>query len=66
MEKIVIRCIDSGQTKSADVLSKTDKHIKVVVDGTNTSIELHRKDLNKPYIGRFAGLEFEYDIDAEK
>ena len=47
MEKIVIRCIDNGQTKPADVLTKTDKHMKVVIDGTNTSIELHRKDLNK-------------------
>ncbi len=65
MEKLLLRCIDNGQTKLSDVLSKTDKHIKVVVDGTNTSIELHRKDVNKPYIGRFAQLEFEYNPEVQ-
>jgi hypothetical protein len=64
MEKVVIRCIDNGKTQTADILSKTDKHMKVVFDGTNTSLELHRTDLNKPYMGRFAGLEFEYNPEV--
>jgi hypothetical protein len=38
-------------------------NIKVVVDGTTMSIELTRKDLNKPYVGNKAGLEFIYVED---
>lgn len=61
MENITITCTDNGKTKTAEVLSKTDKYMKVVVDGTTMTIELFRKDLNKPYIGNKAGLEFTYD-----
>lgn len=61
METVTITCTDNGKTKTAEVLSKTDKYMKVVVDGTTMTIELFRKDLNKPYIGNKAGLEFIYD-----
>ena len=61
MENITITCIDNGKTKTAEVLSKTDKYMKVVIEGTTMTIELTRKDLNKPYIGNKAGLEFTYD-----
>ena len=37
---------------------KSDKYIKVVVEGTQIAIEMFRKDVNKPYIGHTAGLEF--------
>ena len=40
---------------------RTDKYLKVVVEGTTMAIELHRSDLNRPYIGSKAGLEFTYD-----
>ena len=58
MEEIEITCTDNGKTKSADVLSRNDKHIKVVIKGTQIAIELFRQDVNKPYIGHTAGLEF--------
>ena len=61
MEQIVITCIDSSVSKRADVLSKSDKHIKVVLAETTISIDLHRTDLRKPYIGQLSGLEFEYN-----
>jgi len=61
MEKIEIHCIDNGKTKIVEVLSRTDKNIKVVFEGTTMTLELSRKDLNKPYIGNKAGLEFTYD-----
>jgi|TARA_B110000503_G_C7098971_1_gene392935 hypothetical protein len=63
MEKITLICTDNDKTKTAEILSKTDKYIKVVVDGTTMSIELTRKDLNKPYVGNKAGLEFIYVED---
>jgi len=60
MEKITITCSDNGKTKTADVLSHSDKYLKVVVEGTTMTIEMFRSDLNKPYVGTKAGLEFTY------
>ncbi len=60
MDKIEITCTDNGKTKTADVLFRNDKHLKVAVEGTQITIEMHRQDLNKPYIGHTAGLEFTY------
>ena len=58
MESIEIRCIDNGKTKIAEVLSKNDKYMKVVFEGTTITLELFRSDVNKPYIGNKSGLEF--------
>ena len=58
MDKVNIICTNNGKTKIADVLSKNDKHMKVVVEGTQIAIDMHREDVNKPYIGHTAGLEF--------
>jgi hypothetical protein len=60
MEKITITCSDNGKTKTADVLSQSDKYLKVVVEGTTMTVELFRTDVNKPYVGNKAGLEFTY------
>ena len=58
MEQIEIICTDNGKTKNAEVLNKSDKYIKVVVEGTQIAIEMFRKDVNKPYIGHTAGFYF--------
>ena len=58
MEKIKITCTNNGKTKQADVIQKNDKHLKVVVEGTQIAIELFRENVNNPYIGHTAGLEF--------
>ncbi len=58
MEKVEITCTNNGKTKMADVLSRNDKRIKVAVEGTQITIEMGREDVNKPYIGHTAGLEF--------
>ena len=58
MEKIEIVCTNNEKTKTADVLSMTDKHLKVALEGTMITIDLVRNDLNKPYIGNKSGLEF--------
>jgi hypothetical protein len=60
MEKVTITCSDNGKTKTADVLSHSDKYLKVVVEGTTMTVELFRTDVNKPYVGNKAGLEFTY------
>ncbi len=60
MDKIEIICTNNGKTKTADILFRSDKHLKVAIEGTQIAIEMHRQDLNKPYIGHTAGLEFTY------
>ncbi len=60
MEKIEITCTKNGKTKMADVLQQTDKYMKVALEGTQIVIELFREDLNTPYTGHTAGLEFEW------
>ena len=61
METIEIFCETNEKSKTAEVLSITDKHISVVFEGTTMTLNLSREDLNKPYVGRKAGLEFTYD-----
>ena len=58
MDKIEITCTNNGKTKTADVIFRSDKHLKVAIEDTQITIEMHRQDLNKPYIGHTAGLEF--------
>ena len=60
MDKIEITCTNNGKTKTADILFRNDKHLKVAIEGTQITIEMHRLDVNKPYIGHTAGLEFTY------
>ena len=60
METIDITCTNNGKKKPVEVLTKTDKYLKVVVPGTQIVIELFRDDLNTAYTGHTAGLEFEW------
>ena len=60
METIVIRCTNNDRTKEAEVLEKNDKYMKVQVPGTQLFIEMFRDDVNIPYTGHTAGLEFEW------
>ena len=60
METIEITCTNNGKTKMAEVLTQNDKYIKVVLEGTQISIEMFRDTVNKPYTGHTAGLEFEW------
>ena len=66
MEQVTITS-PHGNTKAgeipvatkADVLSKSDKHLRVVLVNTTLTLDLHRTDVRKPYRGRLSGLEFE-------
>ena len=60
METIMITCTNNDKTKEAEVLERNDKYLKVQVPGTQLFIELFRDDVNIPYIGHTAGLEFEW------
>tara|TARA_Y100000817_G_C16832736_1_gene534263 strand:- start:482 stop:676 length:195 start_codon:yes stop_codon:yes gene_type:complete len=60
MKQIEIQCTNNGKTKMAEVINENDKYIKVVIEGTQISIEMFRDTVNMPYTGRTAGLEFEW------
>ena len=60
METITITCTNNDRTKEAEVLERNDKYMKVVLEGTQITLELFRESLNKPYVGHTAGLEFEW------
>ena len=60
METITITCTNNDRTKEAEVLERNDKYMKVQVPGTQLFIELFRDNVNNPYTGHTAGLEFEW------
>jgi len=60
MEMIQITCTNNDKTKEAEVVERTDKYVKVQVPGTQLFIEMFRDDVNIPYTGHTAGLEFEW------
>ena len=61
METIVLTCTNNDRTKEAEVLERNENYMKVQVPGTQFFIELFRDDVNIPYVGRTAGLEFEWE-----
>ena len=60
MSLIQITCTNNDRSKEAEVLERTDKYMKVLVPGTQLFIEMFRDDVNIPYTGHTAGLEFEW------
>tara|TARA_B100000900_G_scaffold397440_1_gene397778 strand:+ start:788 stop:982 length:195 start_codon:yes stop_codon:yes gene_type:complete len=60
METITITCTNNDRTKQAEVLQRNDNYMKVQVPGTQLFIELFRDNVNTPYTGHTAGLEFEW------
>ena len=66
MEQVTITS-PNGNTKAgetpvatkADVLSKSDKHMRVALVNTTVTLDLHRTDVREPYRGRLSSLEFE-------
>ena len=66
MEQVMIKSNNNAAgdipvATKADVLSKSDKHLRVALVNTTVTLELHRTDLRQPYIGRLSGLEFKCD-----
>ena len=66
MKEVMIKSTNSAAgdipvATKADVLSKSDKHIRVVLKNTTVTLDLHRTDIREPYIGRLNSLEFYCD-----
>ena len=57
----MIKCTNNDRTKEAEVLERNDMYMKVQVPGTQLFIEMFRDNVNIPYTGRPAGLEFEWE-----
>lgn len=64
MDRTTVTCIDSDITVEADVLDKSDRYLKVAMDGTTTAIELYKDTPNaRIYIGYMFGMEFTSEGD---
>ena len=61
METITITCTNNDRTKEAEVLEQNDTYMKVQVPGTQLFIGMFRDNVNIPYTGHTAGLEFEWE-----
>ena len=66
MEQVTIKSTNNAAgdipvATKADVLSNSDKHMRVVLVNTTVALDLHRTDVRQPYRGRLSSLEFECD-----
>jgi len=57
-EQVKIHNTNTGIAKVCDVLSRTDKTIRIVFPGTNIPMTLSRTDVRKRFVGHYAGMEF--------
>jgi hypothetical protein len=56
MQKTQIKNLETGITKSCDILKKNDQYLELVIEGTTIKLIL-KKQKNK-YIGKFKNMEF--------
>ena len=56
MEKTKIKNIETGISKSCDILKKNDQYLEVVLE--NTTIKILLKKINNQYIGKYKEMEF--------
>ena len=56
MQKTIIQNVETGVTRSCDILKKNDKILEVVLEGTTIKILLKKN--NNKYIGKFKEMEF--------
>ena len=56
MQKTKITNVETGVSKSCDILKKNDKFLEIVLEGTTIKILL-KKQKDK-YIGKFKDMEF--------
>lgn len=58
LETCSVVLTESGKTVTADVLKRSDKMIRVALQGTDIVLNLNRTDTRRPYVGSRHGLEF--------
>ena len=56
MQKTVIKNLETGISKSCDILKKNENFLEVVIEGTTIKILL--KKSKDQYIGKFKDMEF--------
>lgn len=59
MDRTEVTCTDTGNTIGADILDKSDRYLKVVVDGSELPLILRKNDPHdRFYVGALADFEF--------
>lgn len=53
-----VNCSETNRTVKADILKKSDKAIRVALQGTDIILNMTRTDVRRPYVGSKSGLEF--------
>lgn len=61
---VEITCTQRGTSQKAEVLDYKPSHIRVVVSGTELTIDMQKE--GSVYVGRQAGLEFVCDATYEE
>ena len=56
MEKTQIKNIETGISKSCDILKKNDRILEVVIQ--DTTIKIILKKINQYYVGKYKDMEF--------
>lgn len=57
MDRIDIENLDTGKIVGADVMSRSDKKIRVVIDGMSDPINLTRLDTRSPFAANMFGMQ---------
>jgi len=58
MNQVKVTSTETGKSVSADVLNRSDKSMRVALEGTTIVLNLSRTDLRRPYVGHFGGREY--------
>lgn len=54
----LVSCSETQKSQKADILKRSDKMIRVALQGTSIVFNLTRTDTRRPYVGTLHGLEF--------
>lgn len=58
MEQVKITSTETNKSVQADVLQRSDKSMRVALQGTTIVINLFRTDTRRPYVGHMNGREY--------
>ena len=59
MNKCKLFCTNTQKTIQADVLEQSKLYLKAVIDQTDITVTMKRKDTQHPYVGSVGRLIFE-------
>lgn len=58
LETCLVSCSENNKVSEAEVLKRSEKSIRVVLKGTNITMNMTRQDTRRPYVGTLHKLEF--------